>query len=114
MRTTLATTAALLLSVSVSAFAADLPVKAPMVAPVAAYNWTGLYVGGNAGYSWGRATTNQSDIASTTSVTECFRDPTSAALTGALATIVCAPNTGTVFPVVTGPTTTASGTTGRA
>lgn len=37
------------------AAAADLPVapsyKAP--APVAIYNWTGLYVGGNAGYGWG-------------------------------------------------------------
>jgi outer membrane immunogenic protein len=34
--------------------AADLPVKAlPM--PVAVYNWTGFYVGGNIGYSWGRS-----------------------------------------------------------
>lgn len=38
------------------ALAADLPVKAPIRAPVvAAYNWTGCYVGGNIGYSWGRA-----------------------------------------------------------
>src|SRR4051812_270190 len=110
MRIALGTVAALVLSVPVSALAADLPVKAPMVAPVAVYNWTGLYIGGNAGYSWGRATTNQSDIASTPSVTQCFRDATSDALTGALSTIVCAPNTGITFPVVTGPTTTASGT----
>jgi outer membrane immunogenic protein len=35
--------------------AADLPVKAPIMAPVVAvYNWTGFYVGGNVGYSWGR------------------------------------------------------------
>ncbi len=40
-----------------AAAAADLPVKAPVYkAPVVApvYNWTGLYVGGNFGYSWGR------------------------------------------------------------
>jgi outer membrane immunogenic protein len=37
------------------ACAADMPVKAaPMVAPVAAYNWTGFYVGVNAGGHWGR------------------------------------------------------------
>jgi len=34
--------------------AADLPVKAPppMIAPV--WSWTGFYIGGNVGYSWGR------------------------------------------------------------
>lgn len=39
------------------AMGADMPVKAPRVAaPVApVYNWTGCYVGGNAGYSWGHA-----------------------------------------------------------
>ncbi len=40
-----------------SAAAADLPVKAPVYkAPVVTppYNWTGFYVGGNIGYSWGR------------------------------------------------------------
>jgi outer membrane immunogenic protein len=36
--------------------AADLPVKAPIMAPIVpVYNWTGCYVGGNIGYSWGRA-----------------------------------------------------------
>ena len=39
------------------AFAADLPIpytRAPMfVEPV--FNWTGFYVGGNIGYSWGRS-----------------------------------------------------------
>src|SRR5450631_2597535 len=40
-----------------SASAADMPTKAPapMMAPV--YNWTGFYVGANAGYAWGRAST---------------------------------------------------------
>ena len=38
---------------SAAAQAADMPVKAPVaVAPV--YNWTGCYLGGNAGYGWGR------------------------------------------------------------
>jgi outer membrane immunogenic protein len=38
------------------ALAADLPLKAPVRAPVvAAYNWAGCYLGGNVGYSWGRA-----------------------------------------------------------
>lgn len=40
------------------AVAADLPVKAtsrPMVAPE--YNWTGIYVGATAGYSWGHLKT---------------------------------------------------------
>jgi outer membrane immunogenic protein len=32
-----------------SAGAADLPVKAPAVAPVATWNWTGCYLGGNVG-----------------------------------------------------------------
>jgi outer membrane immunogenic protein len=40
-----------------AAAAADMPVKAPVYkAPVVAppYNWTGFYVGGNIGYSWGK------------------------------------------------------------
>jgi outer membrane immunogenic protein len=41
-----------------NAFAADLPVysKAPAVAAV--YDWTGLYIGTNLGYSWGRGSTD--------------------------------------------------------
>ena len=39
-----------------AAFAADLPQRSapPMLTPVSAYNWTGIYVGANAGYGWGR------------------------------------------------------------
>jgi outer membrane immunogenic protein len=41
------------------ASAADLPVKAPAyVPPSPAYSWTGLYIGGNVGYSWGDARTD--------------------------------------------------------
>jgi outer membrane immunogenic protein len=49
-------TAALMTAVSISAHAADLPVKAPTYkAPVAAiYDWTGFYVGVNAGLGVGR------------------------------------------------------------
>lgn len=40
------------------AMAADMPVKAPVYKappPVAVHSWTGFYVGGNVGYSWGRS-----------------------------------------------------------
>ena len=43
-----------------SAFAADLApryTKAPVVAAVV-YDWTGFDIGGNVGYSWGRASTD--------------------------------------------------------
>jgi outer membrane immunogenic protein len=41
-----------------SAFAADLPVRTYTKAPVyvePVFNWTGFYIGGNIGYSWGRS-----------------------------------------------------------
>jgi outer membrane immunogenic protein len=51
-----AATAALLLGSP--ALAADLGARMPVKAPayVAAYNWTGFYLGVNVGYSWARAT----------------------------------------------------------
>jgi outer membrane immunogenic protein len=60
-------TLALTSLLATSALAADLPVKAYTKAPppVAVYDWTGFYVGGNVGYSWGRS-----------SSTESFYDPT--------------------------------------
>jgi len=41
-----------------AASAADLPAKAPIykAAPVAVYNWTGLYIGLNGGYGWNQST----------------------------------------------------------
>jgi len=48
-----------------SALAADLPVKAPVVPPPI-FSWTGFYVGGNVGYSWGRASTDLTENLSTT------------------------------------------------
>jgi outer membrane immunogenic protein len=40
------------------AFAADMPVKAPAPAPTPVYNWTGWYIGVNAGASMGNANTD--------------------------------------------------------
>jgi outer membrane immunogenic protein len=39
------------------AFAADMPVKAPVykAAPAPLYDWSGFYIGGNAGYGWARS-----------------------------------------------------------
>ncbi len=45
--------AAMVMSGSI-ANAADMPVKAAPYAPVPVVNWTGFYVGGEAGYVWGR------------------------------------------------------------
>ena len=40
--------------IATGALAADLPVKAPVyVEPV--FDWTGFYIGGNVGYSWGQS-----------------------------------------------------------
>src|SRR3954452_2003473 len=47
-----------LAGLTVPASAADLgarPItKAPVAAPIAAYNWSGCYIGANAGGKWGR------------------------------------------------------------
>ncbi|MCK0196697.1 porin family protein [Ancylobacter sp. 6x-1] len=49
--------AAVALLSAVPAMAADLsqpyPVKAPVVAPLPVFSWTGFYLGANAGYAWG-------------------------------------------------------------
>src|ERR1700727_2918852 len=44
-----------------SALAADLPARVYTKAPVfidPGYNWSGFYIGGNVGYSWGRSSDN--------------------------------------------------------
>src|SRR6516165_10607848 len=49
----LGSVALIVIGVSIPAFAADMPVKAPPPpAPTAPYNWSGLYVGGNFGGAW--------------------------------------------------------------
>jgi outer membrane immunogenic protein len=57
-RTLIASAAFASLLAATSAYAADLPAKAPVVAAV--YDWTGLYIGTNVGYSWGRGSTDGS------------------------------------------------------
>jgi outer membrane immunogenic protein len=55
-----------------SALAADLPARTYTKAPVyvdPGYDWTGFYIGGNAGYSWGRASTD-GNLTGTQSVSE--------------------------------------------
>ena len=61
MKRILIASAAMVSLLATSVFAADLAprpyLKAPVVAAVV-YDWTGFYIGGNAGYSWGRASTD--------------------------------------------------------
>ena len=47
---------------------ADLPVYTKAPIPAATYNWTGFYLGGNIGYSWGRSATTQTLNDATTGV----------------------------------------------
>ena len=47
----------LLAVTAIPAAAADLPIKAPMIAAPVVYNWTGFYVGGNIGGKWDRSST---------------------------------------------------------
>jgi outer membrane immunogenic protein len=59
-RILLGTAAVLALAAATSAKAADLPraqpvVKAPVVAPLTAYDWTGFYIGINGGGAWGQS-----------------------------------------------------------
>lgn len=89
---------------SLPAAAADLkmPVKAPAVVAVDP-GWTGFYIGGNIGYSWGDADTTQADITSGTNTRRLFRNP-GVAVPGAAGeasgAAIGAPQLGT-FPQVT-------------
>src|SRR5258708_12885185 len=70
MRRIFAGSAAVVSMLATSAFAADLAPKmyskAPVV-PAVIYDWTGFYIGGNVGYSWGRERTD-GDLTGTSSV----------------------------------------------
>src|SRR5262245_25941173 len=50
------------------AAAADMAVKAPVLKapPVEVWSWTGFYIGGNVGYSWGRSDTDFTYFQNTT------------------------------------------------
>jgi outer membrane immunogenic protein len=54
----LATAIATSALIATPAFAADMAVKAPPPAPAPVYSWTGFYLGGNIGASFGRAKTD--------------------------------------------------------
>src|SRR3984957_15753370 len=80
-----------------SALAADLPARTYTKAPIfvdPGYNWSGFYIGGNAGYSWGRASTD-GNLTGTQSVSQ-FRSAGPDLLSGfpvvtALASVPLAP-----------------------
>jgi outer membrane immunogenic protein len=58
-----ALSAAILVSFAGAAGAADLFYEAPAVAPAApAYDWSGVYVGGNVGHTWSRARTTDNSV----------------------------------------------------
>src|SRR5437879_4896211 len=68
-----------------SATAADLPVKAVYKAPpVEVWTWTGFYVGGNVGYSWGRSRT---DVSFSNSATGAPIVPPAGSITNASANL---------------------------
>jgi hypothetical protein len=54
----LATVIAVTGLIGTPAFAADMDVKAPPLTPAPVYNWTGWYVGVNAGASFGNVNTD--------------------------------------------------------
>ena len=62
------------LALAGNAFAADMPVKAPIVAPAAVFSWTGFYVGGHGGVAW--LDHSQTITTQSTSCTEAFGTPT--------------------------------------
>ncbi len=71
MRLATALLATAALGVAFSASAADVPVRAPVYkapAPVVAYNWSGFYIGGHAGYGWMDSTDRLSDVTGATLV----------------------------------------------
>jgi outer membrane immunogenic protein len=72
------------LAASELALAADIGVKAPLPAPAPVYNWTGFYVGGNAGVSLGTFKTdfNAAATTATTFIPSIFPGTFTAAIAG--------------------------------
>ena len=80
-----------------------MPVKAPPIVEPP-FSWTGFYIGGNVGYSWGRARTDQTDALTSQTTTRAF-----VVFSGAETSNVTGFPNG-FFPVV-GPTTVTTGST---
>lgn len=97
--TVLATVALLVCAAGMPAAAADMPLKAPVKAPIVLDPWTGFYIGANTGYSWGNwDSTNTSNGG--------LNFPTGAGVTatspGAIAGAVTSDFTNTASPNVQG------------
>jgi outer membrane immunogenic protein len=108
MKKLIAAAGVLVMSVGMAS-AADMrmPVKAPPIVDPP-FSWSGFYLGGNLGYSWGRASTDQTDTTTSQTTVRAFRNDTGAEV----AAVPGFP--GIAFPVV-GPLTSAtSGTSGKA
>ena len=59
----LASVASIAFVTSAPANAADFPYRAPLVAPVPLFTWTGCYIGGQVGYGWARKSVAAPEIA---------------------------------------------------
>ena len=107
MSKSLIVAAGILAAAMTAAMAADMrmPVKAPPVVDPP-FSWTGVYLGGNAGYSWGRARTDQTDVSTATDLVRAFVVSTGAETS----TVTGFPQT---FPVVGTPVTTSAITSAR-
>jgi outer membrane immunogenic protein len=78
------------LSLAGGAWSADLPPAAPPPAtrpvvvppPAFYYDWTGFYIGGNAGYGWARPTLSATDGVVTVSVSDNWSGPIAGGLLG--------------------------------
>ncbi len=82
MKPTFVGIAAVTALLTTGAFAADLPMqytRAPLyAAPI--FNWTGFYVGGNIGYSWGRS--SETSVLTNSAGTALFTDAGTSSLNG--------------------------------
>jgi outer membrane immunogenic protein len=86
MKNAFALSVGLLALAAVPAAAADIPMKAPIMAPVAApiYNWSGCYIGGNAGGKWAstRDDVNIGAVTGSPAVTSSFDRATASSFIG--------------------------------
>jgi outer membrane immunogenic protein len=84
MKKTLLAVAAIAALIGTPALAADMPVKAPPLAPAPVYSWAGFYLGANIGYGWRADPIGMSgdNLAGTFFLTAGFNPPPSVKTTG--------------------------------